>query len=235
MTTTPRFGPVTRRMVSEEVRDALLESIESGALAPGAQLPSERALCEDFGVARTSVREAVRSLVALGRVHKVGNRFHVVEQLPGLSVDPRKSRVRELFECRRVIEVSIARFAAERAGPREREELMRIAAIFSEDMELEEFRHADRLFHGAIARCCGNPTLRELYGKVLEGVFASEEFRTLLDSSSNAAAVRDVIAESCLAHRRIAEAIRDGDPDIAAQNTERHLDEVEQSMIDRMV
>ncbi|MEV4245083.1 FCD domain-containing protein [Streptosporangium canum] len=233
--TRPRFVPVARRMVSEEIRDSLLENIETGALPPGAQLPSERALCEEFGVARTSVREAVQSLLALGRIHKVGNRFHVVEQLPEVSVDPRKSRVRELFECRRVIEVSIARFAASRATPAERDELVRIAESFTEDMELEDFRSSDRLFHWAVARACGNPTLQELYGKVLDGVFASEEFHTLLDSTTNAEAVREVIAEACAAHRRIAEAVKAGDEDCAAQAAEFHLSQVEHAMIARMV
>ncbi|WP_055478526.1 FCD domain-containing protein [Sphaerimonospora mesophila] len=234
--TRARFGPVpARRMVSEEIRDALLESIETGALAPGARLPSERVLCEEFGVARTSVREAVQSLLALGRVYKVGNRFHVAEKLPEISFDPRKSRVRELFECRRVIEVSIARFAASRATSAERDELLRIADSFTEEMSLEEFRGSDRLFHWTVARACGNPTLQELYGKVLDGVFASEEFRTLLDSSTNAEAVREVIAEACVAHRRIAEAIQAGDEDCAAQAAEFHLSEVEHSMIARMV
>ncbi|MEV8637449.1 FCD domain-containing protein [Streptosporangium sp. NPDC051023] len=231
----PRFGPVARRMVSEEIRDSLLESIEAGALPPGAQLPSERALCEEFGVARTSVREAVQSLLALGRIHKVGNRFHVVEQLPEVSVDPRKSRVRELFECRRVIEVSIARFAASRATPAERDELVRIAESFTEDMELEDFRASDRRFHWAVARACGNPTLQELYGKVLDGVFASEEFHTLLDSTTNAAAVREVIAEACDAHRRIAEAVKAGDEDCAERAAEFHLSQVEHAMVARMV
>jgi GntR family transcriptional repressor for pyruvate dehydrogenase complex len=222
-------------MISEEIRDALLEGIESGELPPGSQLPSERALCDDFGVARTSVREAVQSLVALGRIHKVGNRFHVVEQLPGVNVDPRKSRVRELFECRRVIEVAITRLAAGRATTAERDELVRTAESFVADMHLEEFRHADRLFHWAIARCCGNPTLQELYGKVLDGIFASDEFHTLLDSSTNAQAVREVIADACVAHRRIAESIRRGDEDAAAKTAESHLNEVEHSMIARMI
>ncbi|MEV7013525.1 FCD domain-containing protein [Streptosporangium sp. NPDC051022] len=231
----PRFEPVARRMLSEEIRDSLLESIESGVLPPGGRLPSERALCEEFGVARTSVREAVQSLLALGRIHKIGNRFHVAEKLPEISVDPRKSRVRELFECRRVIEVSIARFAASRATPAERDELLRIAGSFTEEMSLEDFRASDRLFHWTVARACGNPTLQELYGKVLDGVFASEEFHTLLDSTTNAAAVREVIADSCAAHRRIAEAIQVGDEDCAAQAAEFHLGQVEHSMIARMV
>ena len=80
----PRFEPVERQTVTETVRDALLESIRSGALLPGSRLPSERSLCEEFGVARTSVREAIQGLVSLGIITKRANRPYVAEQLPGL-------------------------------------------------------------------------------------------------------------------------------------------------------
>src|SRR5438105_11630352 len=59
----PRFAPVDRRTLPAEVRDRLVQAIRSGQLPPGAQLPSERVLCEDFGVARASVREPLQGLL----------------------------------------------------------------------------------------------------------------------------------------------------------------------------
>ncbi|WP_285776772.1 FCD domain-containing protein [Microtetraspora sp. NBRC 13810] len=224
---------MSRRTVSEEIRDALLESMASGLLPPGTRLPSERALCEDFGVARTSVREAMRSLLALGRIRKIGNRFHVMETFPEVSVDPRVNQVRELFECRRVMEVAIARLAAVRASYAERAELRRQAESFGGDMAVEDFRRADRHFHLTVARCCGNPMLQELYGKVLDGVLAAEEFDAIFDTG-DPPAVREVIEQSCAAHRRIAEAIVAGGAERASRSAEAHLDEVERSMIARM-
>ena len=50
------FDPVTRRTVSAEIRQRLADAIHSGQLAPGTPLPAERVLCQEFGVARTSVR-----------------------------------------------------------------------------------------------------------------------------------------------------------------------------------
>jgi DNA-binding FadR family transcriptional regulator len=233
----PRFGPVVRRMVSVEVRDALAGSIRSGFLTPGARLPSERALCEEFGVARTSVREAVQSLVALGQIHKQGNRFYVVERLPEITVpaaDERKIRVRELFEVRKVIEVAIAARAAARADTAQVAQIAAVAASFGPGMTLAEFREQDRLFHWSIAGACGNSALQELYGKVLDAVFASEEFRGLLAAQGNADAVRDVIRESAQAHRSIADAIAARDIEQAAMAAERHLTQVEHSMTDLM-
>lgn len=54
--------------LSEQVAAQLLASIEGGRLAPGTRLPSERELGERFGVSRTVVREALRSLAACGAV-----------------------------------------------------------------------------------------------------------------------------------------------------------------------
>ncbi|WP_331767383.1 FCD domain-containing protein [Embleya sp. NBC_00896] len=232
-----RFARVARRTISEEVRDALLASVREGELRPGARLPPERTLCEQFGVARTSVREAIQGLVSLGCLVKRGNRFYVAERLPGVSFDAedgRKLRVSELFEVRQVTEVAIARLAAIRAEDDERAEITELAAGFDPQMTLEAFRRQDRRFHAALARACGNTTLRELYAKVLDAVFASGDFASLLDAEGNADAVRQVITESCRSHRDIADAVAAGAPDAAARAAAVHLGEVEKQMTARM-
>lgn len=237
-TGTPRFAPVSRRGVSEQVRDLLAKSIAEGELLPGSQLPSERELCEAFGVARTSVREAVQGLVSLGVIEKRGNRSYVAEQLPEVSFDgddQRKRRVTELFEVRQAIELPIARLAACRATDEQRQELVEIASGFRPDMPLKEFRQLDRQFHWAVARACGNATLAELYGKVLDSLFQSSEFDELLGSNTNQAAVRDVIEASGNAHRQIAAALQAGDWAAAVQEVEGHLDQVETLMVSNMV
>jgi len=234
----PRFDPIARQTVSGGVREALLQSIRDGALLPGAQLPSERTLCEDFGVARTSVREAIHGLISLGIFEKRGNRLYVAEQLPGLAIDgqdTRKRRVEELFEVRRLVEMPIARLAACRASAADRAEIKAVAARFSPQMPLSEFRSADRAFHWAVARACGNETLAEVYGKVLEALFSSYELDSLLESAPNRRVVRQVITDSTEMHQQIADAIVCGDPHRAVLTAEGHLDQVESQLIARMV
>jgi DNA-binding FadR family transcriptional regulator len=232
-----RFEPIARRTISEEIREALVESIHSGALPPGAQLPSERELCDQFGVARTSVREATQGLVTLGLIEKRGNRLYVVEHLPTVKfgADDRKRRVRELFEVRQIVEVPIARIATARASAAQREEIVRTAERFTEDLPLAEFRRLDRAFHTVVARACGNDVLAELHHKVLDTLFHSGEFDELLNAGENRAAVREIIQGACVAHRAIARAIADGDGSLAIAAAERHLADVEDQMISRMV
>jgi GntR family transcriptional repressor for pyruvate dehydrogenase complex len=233
----PRFEPVARRTISEEVRAAIASSIVNGTFGPGALLPSERALCEEFGVARTSVREAVHGLATLGLIEKRGNRSYVVERLPEVRLDAddgRKRQVRELFEVRQIVEVPIARLAACNATEQERAEIVRMAERFRPDMRLEEFRRCDREFHWAVAVACGNLTLAELYGKVLESLFRSDEFEGLLTARKNRGAVREVIRSASAAHRRIAAGILNGDWAEVVEAAEGHLDDVENRMISKM-
>jgi GntR family transcriptional repressor for pyruvate dehydrogenase complex len=232
----PAFAPVERRTVADEVRERLLASITSGALQPGDPIPSERALCDEFGVARTSLREAIQGLATLGLLERRGNRTHVVERLPEVKVegDARKERVRQLFETRRVIEVPIAELAAARADDAERIELDRIAGRFNDALAIEDFRPLDRQFHAAIASACGNPLLAELHGKVLAALFESPSFDSLLRDVRNRAEVKRIIGESSRAHAAIAAAIANGDIDGAGEAVRNHLDEVEARMIARL-
>ena len=233
----PTFAPVNRRTVSEEVRERLVSSIRSGQLAPGQLLPSERSLCDDFGVARTSVREAIQGLAMVGLIERRGNRAYVAESLPDLDLvgdhadDERKVRVGQLFEVRRIIEVPMAELAAERAGLAERAELVALADSFSGTMGIDDFRSLDRQFHTTVARLAGNPMLAEVELKVLEALFTSTDFDSLLFARPNAAAVARIVKESGQAHRAIAKAIAAGDVGATATAARAHLDQVAERML----
>lgn len=231
-----QFTPVQRRTVASEIRERLLEKLRSGELRPGQQLPSERALCEDFDVARTSVREAIQSLVSMGYVERRGNRTHVAERMPtfDLASDLRKEHVRELFETRRLLEIPMAELACCRATPAEREAIAELAAQFTARLPIEAFRRLDRRFHTAIAAACGNNLLAELYGKVLDALFTSTSFEELLYATRNRREVRLLVDQSGEAHRRIGEAIVRGDAVAISGAAADHLAEVEQRMVERL-
>jgi GntR family transcriptional repressor for pyruvate dehydrogenase complex len=233
-----RFEPIERQTVSEGIRDALLESIRSGALPPGARLPSERSLCEEFGVARTSVREAIQGLVSVGVIVKRANRPYVAEQLPDMELAghaDRKRRLEELVEVRRVVEIPIARLAAARADEAARTRIRSIARSLTPEMSLADYRRSARAFHVAVARAAGNETLAELYGKVLDAQFNSSSLDSLLDSRSNLWLVKQVIFDSAKTYNEIADAIFEGNADRAIAAVEKHLGQVERQLIARMV
>ncbi|BAN04543.1 FadR/GntR family transcriptional regulator [Ilumatobacter coccineus] len=234
MTQAQPFAPISRETVSSQIRAQLLERITTGELAPGARMPSERELSERFDVARTSVREAMQGLVSMGVVERRGNRSYVAEHLPDVVVEPNgdgKSFVAELFETRRVLELPLFEMAAERASDADRQRIAAIAAKFDDALDITEFRRLDREFHTTIASTCGNPLLIELYGKVLDQLFRSVEFFTLLSAESNQTEVERIIAESAEAHRHIAQSFIERDTDAVRKSVHSHLDSVEHSMV----
>ena len=229
------FDPVTRRTVSAEIRQRLADAIESGQLAPGMPLPAERVLCQEFGVARTSVREAIQGLVIAGYLERRGNRSVVAEHLPEVNFtgDDRKALVRQLFEVRQVIEPAIAEYAALRATDDERDEIHRLAAHVT--LDLAEFREIDRKFHATLARACGNPLLNEVHAKALSSLFGSGEFASLLYAEVNRSEVGAIITSSCEAHRAIADAVVRGHQRKAHAAVVAHLDDVERRMVERLL
>ena len=58
--------PVTRTSLSDEIVEQIIDLISRDVLKPGERLPPERELCKRFGVGRSSLREALRSLAVMG-------------------------------------------------------------------------------------------------------------------------------------------------------------------------
>jgi GntR family transcriptional regulator, transcriptional repressor for pyruvate dehydrogenase complex len=234
----PAFEPITRETLSAQIRDQLLERILNGTLEPGSRVPSERSLSEQFGVARTSVREAMQGLISLGVIERRGNRSFVVERLPDVSFDPvddRKEFVRQLFETRRLLELPIIELATTRAGDAERSAIRAISEQFSGDMSLQDFRALDQEFHSVIARACANPLLVEVYNKVLARLFRSESIESLLSDDANRDEVRRIVGNSAEQHAALAAAVASGDVERAIAEGTAHLAAVERGMIDRLV
>ena len=233
-----QFEPVARRTVAEEVRQAIAARITSRELEPGSQLPSERLLCEQFGVARTSVREAIQGLVMLGLIERRANRAYVVEHLPTVQLDGndgRKRRVRELFEVRQVVEIPIARLATCRAStrivngswssPRRSSPTCR-----SRSSVASTGRSTGRSHARAATRRSPSSTAR--FSHPCSGRVSSTSCSA---RQSNRRVVREIIRSASEAHRAIAEGIANGEWSAVVGAAEHHLDQVEDQMISKMV
>lgn len=229
------FDPVSRITVSAEIRQRLADAIHTGQLAPGTPLPAERVLCQEFGVARTSVREAIQGLVIAGYIERRGNRSVVAERLPDVNFtgDDRKALVTQLFEVRQVIEPAIAELAARRATLEQREQIAAVVERTTRD--LETFRELDHQFHSLLARSCGNPLLNEVHTKAIAALFGSGDLAALLYAEVNRSEVTEIITSSLEAHRAIAEAVVKGYCRKANVAVVAHLDDVERRMVERLL
>ena len=232
-----RFKRVERKTVTDQVRAQLVESIRLGRFAPGQRVPPERQLCDELGVARTTLREAIQQLVSLGMLERRSNRLHVVEHFGVVEAveEGKEKQLRDLMEARRVIEISLTELAACRATDQQRVELVELSAAFDAQMNVEEFRDLNHRFHMAVGECCGNALLFELYGRVLQAVFESSAFASLLHGGLQADEVKEIVDQVGKGHRQIAQAVHDGNVIFAAEAAADHVAEVENQVFEKLI
>ncbi|MCL6509084.1 MAG: FadR family transcriptional regulator [Anaerolineae bacterium] len=216
-------------LVSRQIQALILEH----QLKPNDRLPAERDLAERFGVSRTVVREAVRGLVAKGLLEVTPGRGGTIVRLPTaetmsemmtlfLRGDERTLDYENLIEVRRVLEVAIAGFAAER---RTAEDLQEMEHILEETLKVGNDRDRyvkwDLAFHQALARATHNRLFPLLLESVNELMIEVRQlaFRTL-----------GAPARSYRYHLAIFDQVKAGDADGAREAMRDHLVEAEQTL-----
>jgi GntR family transcriptional regulator len=101
------------------VKSVLEERIRSGRLTPSSQLPSEMELCEEFGVSRGTIREALRELVAAGLVDRRHGKGSFVSSEPAFGPAPIKytGLLEDLYDQVTKVEVRSVEIDVEPAPP----------------------------------------------------------------------------------------------------------------------
>ena len=159
------LGTVKREGLTEQLIQKLSALVLRGTMASGEQLPPERELAEMLGVSRSSLRQALKALQAMGVLevrHGSGTYLspdaREILSVPSRVLVPlRGFSQAELFEVRRALEAESAAAAAERAN---HEDLAKIRLELQGMQESRHDRHAygkhDLGFHQAIAAASGN-------------------------------------------------------------------------------
>jgi GntR family transcriptional repressor for pyruvate dehydrogenase complex len=165
------FEPVhDNRALSEKIIAQISDALVAGELQPGDRLPPERELAEQFGVSRTVIRDAVKTLAGRGILHvKHGAGIFVttseenaIGRLGALSdILPLQGvRLRDLFEIRKVLEIEGAEWAARRRNDYHLERLRGILEDAHRNSEnLEVLSERDVQFHVTIAEASQNLVL----------------------------------------------------------------------------
>jgi GntR family transcriptional repressor for pyruvate dehydrogenase complex len=199
--------------------------IDRGMLGPGARLPAERLLARQVGVSRPTVRAGLRTLAALGVVRsRRGSGTYIPDGPPSLGVDAltfvaalHKFTADDVFETRRILEVGAAGLAAERATPEQLATLAdEVAGLFASMTDRQVFLVHDINFHRGIAAASGNPIIASLVEMV------SALYYERRRATAERAVDRDLHAAAD-AHRRIYQAVRAHDVDLARRTMNEHL------------
>ena len=222
------FQPVKNQRISDEILHQIRDAVLSGKFQIGDRLPNERALAEQFGASRTSVREALRGLEQAGVIlikkgirggvfvadpdHRLVSRpFQTLLRLRKITMD-------NIVEARLIFEPEAARLAAQRAEPEDLEEMNDVIERMSAAVKGGELPTSfDLRFHKLIARAARNPILEMLSDSMLE--VASQVITGLHPS-------RDVLRHVVRRHREVFEAVRKGDSDLAFTVMSKHIVDV---------
>lgn len=167
------FKPVTVDRVSQVIVDQIKLLVREGKLSNGDRLPSERDLCQRFGVSRVTVREALRVLEASGLIEiRVGARGGAFVSSPSrerlgegladlMTLSPLTAG--HITEARTVIEVGILPFVVERATEADIASLRRMVEEGHDALDRDAYTmNLSAAFHVGVAVCAHNPAIETL-------------------------------------------------------------------------
>lgn len=218
--------PKEGKMLSERIADDIIEmiTIEKRFLA-GDKLPNENDLSQELGVSRTTLREAVRFLVA----HKILE----IKRGKGTFVTHNKElnsdygfgeldniilKLKDLYEMRLIFEPQIAYFAAKRATETEMEKIIEYGMLTEQKILNNEDRtEVDQAFHNAIAKAAHNDLIKRLMPILNNGIM----------NGVKATSVKPIILQHTLRdHKNLMEFLKERDAEGAKLAMQLHLSHV---------
>jgi len=216
------------------VADEIGRMIAEGMLRPGDKIATIDRLAEQFGVGKSTVREALSQLKARNLIEaRQGEGTYVkknaaaaMASLPPLLSSP-PDELLHLLQVRKVIESGCAELAALHRDEHDLTLLEQILEKMSLSVNSEESsRLVDIQFHTAIAAATKNPYLTAMMNSLSEAMNASiRDSRNLWLYARGDSSVR-----LWQEHQEIYQAIRDRDPEAARSRLLRHLEQVEQAL-----
>ncbi|QMV41350.1 FadR/GntR family transcriptional regulator [Cohnella cholangitidis] len=226
------FQALNRTKLVDDVVIQLQKTISSGELKHGDKIPTEPELMEQFGVGRSTIREAVRVLVHAGLLEKKQGFGTYLASTPVIQ-EPLEHRLRraeivEVYEVRKMLELEISRLAAERREDQDLEHMRRHLDQRREALDKGDthgYLNADIEFHIAIAVASKNHVVVDLYRTF------SSALREALYKLAKEKEGHDPNTEI---HEKIYEAIKNKDVSAAEHWTLRNLDGTVGQLRERM-
>jgi len=221
------FAPLANRTIlSKSVEDAIVEAIQSRKIESGAKLPSELELCEQFGVSRTVVREALRALNSRGLITIIKGKGIFCREFSGvdaaaplqfyLRMNFERNYVMDIVHARQILEPAVVALASKHRTPEDIERMAKDLELLKTcDDKFTELSRIDTQFHIDIAKSCGNsllPLLLEPIHRLIPEI-----------KSSVYATVKEARESAVLWHQRIFDGIVKGDTLVAERAMVEHL------------
>ncbi|OXM13597.1 FadR/GntR family transcriptional regulator [Paenibacillus herberti] len=227
--------PLSKQNHYEAIAEQLRRLIDEGSVAAGEKLPSARELSERFGVGRSTMREALSALKAMGYIDIRQGGGSVVrplaERLPAgvppllAAAQASREELLELLEARRSLELANVALAAHKRSDADLARLHELSdgmrLTLGDDLAGERF---DMEFHLALAHATHNRMMVQLY----ESLMAPIERTIRAVRRAELYSSREVAGQLADAHELILQAVERGDAELAAAEMDAHLEHVEQ-------
>ncbi|RLC14328.1 MAG: hypothetical protein DRI57_14655 [Deltaproteobacteria bacterium] len=225
---TAKFSRISENIV-QQIRQAILK----GELRPGDRLPSEKNLAENFGVSKASLREAFRALEALGLLEvRQGVSGGAFIQKVNLETTRdsitnyiffQNPSIREFTELRSIFEPRIAEMAARRITDEDLIELEANLAQTKKELDAGRFSYElDISFHGKIASVARNSLICLIVDSMQNALV---NIKQLIEPDLNFS------KQVYLAHKRVFNSLRKRDPEKAAAEMLKHVQDVEKGLV----
>ena len=207
--------------VANRIREQLASRLADAQAHGGGKLPSERALALEYGVSRSTIREALRSLAGEGGVTALhGSAWTVststdqIARAFQLQMELGQLSEASLLESRLLLEPVIAHLAATRQDAEHVARLSEIHLRTTQASSDEEFLEQDIAFHEQLARCTGNGYL----------ILAVKPLMVTLGAAQKGRVARSELKTSIVSeHQSILGAVIDNDPERAQRLMARHV------------
>ncbi len=220
---------LNKTLLPQTVAREIQSLIQKGVLKPGEKIQSQRELSEQFGVSRASLREALLTLETLCMVKTEAGRGTFVtspaERAAGPAANMAPWRYSQsysafdVFQTRALLEGEIAKLAAGRLTQRQLDEMEQATETMERSWEKQDVIsnvEADLQFHSTIVSGCSNAMMQALYQTVRELITETQRQPIPI---TDPARMRNSIAE----HRRVIEALRLNDGNLAKAEMETHI------------
>ncbi|MDJ0782097.1 MAG: FCD domain-containing protein [Desulfosarcinaceae bacterium] len=230
-----RFDAVQVTSAPGALTEAVIKQIKSGDLAPGDCLPSQRELARQFQVGLGTVREAIKTLDAMGYLEVIRGKGTFVAAT-ALEKNNGTSRIDEtlkavsladLIKAREIVECGAARLAA---GFGDGEAIARLEKIVAEmdiaNEDTDAYYRLDFDFHLAVAKASGNMALAELAKLLVDQAHDNMHFM----SESLHIAMTFNMEKAVRTAREVVTHIAAGDGAAAAHAMQDHLNIVTQEL-----
>ncbi|MEN6407960.1 MAG: FadR/GntR family transcriptional regulator [Thermoguttaceae bacterium] len=212
-----------RDSLANKLVRTILAEIAAGGQAAGSQLPSERALTEEFKVSRGTVRQALGVLEELGVIERRQGSGAFVKNFPGRAIPSRylppkitNITLDDILSVRKAIELTAIELACDRISAANLKTLTTIVArMETETDDLPAFLKDDMAFHETVIRSSDNCPLVTAFEAVREYHRYAHVFTSRRVGDERAAVEQ---------HRRILLALRRRDAKAAVEALRRHLE-----------